>query len=131
MVFGMVLVSTKTSLILFAVFCAYGTFRTVGFLAVFFFCGGIFSVCFLMLYIMLLGEVYDRSHGFLSMARKKVSWSKYRDGAENVLWLRKYLLSFREMKVEVGSAYFIDKPIVLTTFKILFDSIINFLLMTE
>ena len=127
-VYGLVLVSTKICFITFAMFGAYGAVRTEGVLALFLFSVGVFSVCFLILYIMLLGEVYDRSKDFLSAARKNLS--ERRRDAEGALWLRKYFRSFREMKIQVGSAYFIDKAIVLTTFKILFDSIINFLLMT-
>ena len=42
-----------------------------------------------------------------------------------------YLRTLPELKVHVGSLYYIEKPIVLTMFKIIFDSIINFLLMTN
>ena len=128
--YGLVLVSTKTCFISFAMFGAYGAFRTEGVLAIFLFSVGVFGVCFLILYIILLGEVHDRSKDFLSMARQNVCWNKGPGDKDSVLWLRKYLRSLREMRVEVGSAYFIDKAIVLTTFKILFDSMINFLLMT-
>ena len=131
-VYGFILVSTKICFISFAMFGAYGAFRTAGALMVFIFSGGIFSTCFLVLYIVLLGEVHDRSKVLLSAARSTTFLvSKRRRDPECVLWLRKVLRSCREMKVEVGSAYFIDKPIVLTTFQILFDCTINFLLMTK
>ena len=131
--YGIILIGTKTCFISFATFGAYGAFRTRGYLAVFNFCTGIFSACFLVLYILLLGEAHQRSEDFLSQARRSafLRGKRRRLDAESELWLRKYLQSQREMRVEVGSAYFIDKPIALTTFKIMFDSIINFLLMTK
>ena len=96
-VYGVILVGTKICFISFAMFGAYGAFRTTRALAIFLFSCGIFSVCFLVLYMMLLGEVYDRSKEFLSMGRKnRICPSKFRLDAESVLWLRKYLQVMRK-----------------------------------
>ena len=112
-VYGLILVSTKICFISFAMFGAYGAFRTEGVLTVFLFSVGAFCTCYLVLYIMLLGEVNDRSKGFLLMARNSVfSWSKGQTRTMDTFWQRKYVASLREMRMEVGSAYFIDKPIV-------------------
>ena len=131
-VYSTVLVTTKICFISFATFGAYGAFRTSGALAIFNFSAGIFTGCFLVLYMVLLGEVHQRSKDLLSLASKNafIGSSRLRDDDESGLWLRKSLQSYREMRVEVGSAYFIDKPTVLTTFRILLECIINFILIT-
>ena len=63
--FHLFLVSTKICFISFAMFGAYGAFRTAGVLAVFLFSVGLFCICYLIVYIMLLGEVHERSKDFL------------------------------------------------------------------
>ena len=132
--FLILLTSTKVCLISFATFGVYGALRTTGFIAAFLFVAAVFSISFEIIYLMILGEVHSKSTAFLTAAHSQVGMEVGVTGIEGkaeLLWRRKVLKSLPILKMRVKAAYFVDKPIVLTTVKILFDTIINFLLMTK
>ena len=129
-VYTIIIASTKICIFSFAIFGVYGSLRTDGVMALFLLTLGVFSVGFLAVYLLLTGELHSSSTAFLAEARQQLQMGMGRKYDMDTRWLRKYLRSLPVLKVQVGSAYFIDKPIVLTTFRIEFESIINFLIMS-
>ena len=98
-----------------------------GFLAGFLLAMGVFTQTFLVVMLMALSEVHSKSNVFLLSLSRELS----RNGAGivEVRWIRRHLLALSPLSLRVGSAYFIDKPIVLTSMQITFDSTVDFLLM--
>ena len=129
-VYSIIIASTKICIFSFAVFGVYGSLRKDGVMALFLLTLGIFSVGFLAVYLLLTAELHSSSSAFLAAARQQLQGGLAPKYDMEIWWLRKYLRSLPVLKVQVGSAYFIDKPIVLTTFRIEFESIINFLIMS-
>ena len=125
------LASTKVFFVSFGMSCTYGVLRMHGMLRLFLLTIAIFSISFLVMLLMVAGEFHSRSRAFINAARTRLAIEITSNPGHQVKWLRRYLRTLPELKVKVGSLYFIDKPIVLTMFRIIFDSIINFLLLTN
>ena len=129
-VYSVIILSTKVCISSFAIFGVYGSFREQGLMALFLLTLGIFSIGFLAVYMVLTGELHSSSAAFLAAASRQIEMTMFRRHDMETKLLIRYMRSLPVLKVEVGSAYFIDKPIVLTTFRIDFENIINFLIMS-
>lgn len=130
-VYMITLAGAKILLVLFSVFCTYGAIRLNGIMAISL--GWIGSSCTIFLAITLntLAEFNVQSMSALQVFRKQMAAGSSNDGETPSKWFRMKVNSLREFRVQIGSAYYIDKPIILTTFKIIFDATINFLLMNK
>ena len=111
-----------------SVFCTYGALRMHGLLAIFLLSVGVFTQVFLITLLMTLGEVHSRSKNFLRRTLRSIAGPGGQKSRCDVKWMRKQMLCLPALSLRIGWAYEIDKPIVLTILKILFDSTVNFLL---
>ena len=130
-VYFIIVARNKVFFVSFGMFCTYGVLRMHGMLRLFLPTIAIFSISFLVMFLMVAGEFHSRSRAFINAARTRMTMKITQNRGHEIKWLRRYLRTLPELKVHVGSLYYIDKPIVLTMFKIIFDSIISFLLMTN
>ena len=132
-VFRIVLIAGKVCLISLATFCTCGVVRSHGVLALFLLTFSILSMCSLVIYLMLLGELNHQSRLFFKTIKMHLL-TKYACSEKHkkeLARVQRYLLTMRELKVQMGSIYYVDKPIVLTTFKIMFDIVVNFVIIQK
>ena len=126
--FCRVLQGSKVLLVFLAIFCTYGGVRFHGLLAVCLGWIGISTTSFLLVLLGTLGEFHNKSKKLLLQWKRQAADVK---DLRRALWLRKHIRSLNTICINFGSFYYIDKPIVLTCFKIIFDAVTNFLVLNK
>ena len=127
-VYGMLIIGAKILLILFAVFCMYGGIRFEGALAMCLAWIGFSTTTYLAMMLNTMGEFREKSDHALRQWKREMADSGPGHGV-NMHWLRRTLRSMPVTGINVGSFYFMDKAIVLTIFRIIFDAVTNALLL--
>ena len=131
-VFGIILMALKFVFIASAVFCTYGALKLGGVVAGFLAVLGLTFMTVFGAMMVTMGEVNNASKLFLRLVKSRYGYRpRFGDYSRRNLYLEKYLKSTQELKLRVGSTYFIDKGIALTTFRITLDNTINFLLASK
>ena len=117
-----------------AIFCAYGTVRLHGILASGFGIFGADILVMITIFVNTLANVNQGSRQFLRGIKKLATTAtvgKERQGLrprDSIIMLRE-LSTLHELRISIGSSFFYDKGIVLTTLQIIFQTSINFILM--
>ncbi|CAG7690352.1 unnamed protein product [Allacma fusca] len=110
---------SKVLLILFAIYCTYGAIRLQGLVAVTMGVIGINCTLLLAVGLQTLGDIHHKSSSILDLYERTYGGQQ----------IRATLKELPALKFNIGSFYNIDRSMVLTFFKIVFDSTANFLLM--
>ena len=117
------------ALMCISLFCAYGAIRFEGGLSVCLGWVGINLTVFLAFYIDQLGQVNYSSRKALKVIRRRVATLRSMDKQVQRKWLQRKVLCLRDLRIQIGSAFYYDKVLLLTTFQILLQNITNLLLL--
>ena len=120
--------SIHLGLIVLTIFCSYGSIRFNGLLALG--CAWIFTVCLVIVIVVVtaLSTVNRKSRRTLESMEKAVTNLAVgsRQPKRGMLW--REMRNMQELKVTLGSVFYYDKPLLLTTFEILLQNATNLLL---
>ena len=136
-VYLILLAGSKILLVLFAVFCTYGAIRLEGMMS--FSLGWIGFSCTVFLAVLLscLAEFYVRSSVVRKILKRQLPAVSMAPRCHHDRcvpldkWMRKKVTATKEMRFCLGSAYYVDKPLLLTTFDIIVDQTISFLVLRK
>ena len=116
-------------LILYAILCTYGAVRFHGLIAATFVCIGTSCTAFLAILLGTTAEFNSKSKLLLVAFRRSVVGRSTTATRGELAMLRRQLGAMTDLKFQVGGLYFVDKAIVMTTFKIIFDFTVNLLIL--
>ena len=121
--------SIHLGLIVLAIFCSYGSVRFHGFLALGF--AWIFFVCLAIVIILVsaLSTVNRKSRRTLESMEKAVTRLLVDSRQPKRGIVGRELRNMQELRVRLGSIFYYDKPLLLTTFEILLQNSTNLLLL--
>ena len=117
-------------IVLIAVFCAYASVRLDGLLAIGLGFVGLNSTVMLIVMMNMLANLNRRSKETLhALRRQATAVCSATRGSNYGVWLRRELRCLPDLRIRMGSIFFYDKPIVLTTLQIILQISINLLLL--
>ena len=116
-------------LISYAVLCTYGAIRFHGLIAASFACIGTSCTVFLAILLGITAEFNSKSKLLLVALGRSIVSSGSRTTRKELAVLRRRVRAMTDLKFHVGGLYFVDKAIVMTTFKIIFDFTVNLLIL--
>ena len=128
-VYNVLIGSAVVLLILFSVFCTYGAIRFHGLIAISFAWIGISCTGFLAILLGIMAEFNNKSKLLLVAFDRSVVRSRRVLRKGEFAMLRRQLRAMTDLKFRVGALYYVDKGVVMTTFKIIFDSTVNLLIL--
>ena len=119
---------THGGLMCLALYCTYGAIRLHGTLSISLGWIGVNVIIFLAIIISQYGNLNYFSKLALRVARKRPSvlHSEGKRAQSKLLWME--IRCLRELRLRMGSAFFYDKILLLTTFQILLQNLVNLLL---
>ena len=128
-VYNALLGSAIILLILFSIFCTYGAIRFHGLIATAFAWIGTSCTVFLAILLGIMAEFNYKSKLLLVTFSRSVVRSTGALRKIEFAMLRRQLRAMTDLKFRVGALYYVDKGVVMTTFKIIFDSTVNLLIL--
>ena len=120
---------TTILLILYAILCTYGAMRFHGLIAASFGCFGTSCTAFLGIILGITAEFNSKSKLLLVAFGRSIVNCRRVTMRTELATLRRQLRAVNELTFHVGGLYFVDKTIVMTTFKIIFDFTVNLLIL--
>ena len=132
-VYALVLPGGKILLALFAVFCTVGAIRLDGITAMALSSIGVSTTIFLGIMVNTLAEFHSRSTQVLRFIQQTITEQnpQYGRNSGRQGYVRKSVRALTAIRIYMGSAYFIDKGVVLLLFRAVTESTVNFLLVTK
>ena len=126
---GMIYIGFHYGEMCIVMFCIYGAIRLNGILAIALGFIGSNLLAILTVLVSQLGQINHSSKGTLKALHKrpKMSYCMGKQGESK--WLRREVMGLRELRVRMGSSFYYDKVLLLTTFQILLQNIVNLLLL--
>lgn len=112
----------KFAMMIIIVFCTYGAVRFSGLLAAGMAGLATFSVAVLVIWFTSLSELHLLSTELLE------KWRRDPGIGLGMPWTRKRIRALKELKVVVGSYYYVDRPMVATMIMTIIEETANFLL---
>ena len=113
------------------IICVYAGVRFDGALRFFMILVGAYVAGFLVTILMAFGEVNELSKRLLTLIHTTavvvLGVERSGDKSTHVL-IKRHMRSLRDIRVQVGSLYFVDKPIIMTTCQIIFENTIGLLM---
>ena len=116
-------------LISYVVLCTYGAIRFHGLIAASFACIGTSCTVFLAILLAIMAEFNSKSKVLLVAFRRSIVSSRNFATRMEFEMVRRHVRALTALKFHVGGLYFVDKAIVMTTFKIIFDFTVNLLIL--
>ena len=126
---GIVYAGTHGTLMSVVLFCSYGAIRLDGILSISLGWIGVNLLMFLAIITDQYGQINRSSKMALEAISRRQVALQSADKQLEQKWLKKKALCLRDFKIRVGSTFFFDKLLLLTTFQILLSNITNLLLM--
>ena len=120
---------THCGLMCLALFCTYGAIRLHGTLSVCLGWIGVNVTIFLAIIIGLYGNFNHSSKLALRVARKRPTLLHSKGRRAESKLLQREICCLQELRLRMGSAFFYDKILLLTTFQILLQNLVNLLLL--
>ena len=130
-VYAIVLPGAKILLALFAVFCTIGAIRLDGITAIALSSIGISTTIFLGIMVSTLAEVHSRSGQVLRFLRNVTMEEQLHDGRPRRGCLKRSVNALGEIRIQIGSLYFIDKGVVLLLLRAVTEITANYLIATK
>ena len=116
-------------LMIISLVCTYGAVRLQGMLAFSLGWTGLNITIFLVILVGTLGNINSSSKRSIELVRQRpaVLHSAGKDLERK--WLQREALALRDLRIRMGSAFFYDKTLVITTIEIILQNTVNLLLL--
>ena len=112
-----------------SVLCGYVAIRFHGLTALSVAWTGLNVTIILAAYVTALGNINSSSKNSIEIIRKQPAvLQRMRKYAERK-WLQKEVLCLQDLRISMGSVYFYDSGLFVTTFEIIFENTVNLLLL--